>query len=85
MPLIINEWLYSWICPSCPSPSRCATGSLVAAGAWLCLLAASFPDCSGTGFLRWDMMGHFPWETPGSQKLGSALEMLQYVKVNKLM
>lgn len=47
--------------------------------------AASFPDCSGTGSLRWDMMGHFPWETPGSQKLGSALEMPQYVKVNKLM
>ena len=27
----------------------------------------------------------FPWETPDSPKLGSALEMLRYVKVSKLM
>lgn len=30
-------------------------------------------------------MGCFPWETPDSPKLGSALEMRLYVKLSKLM
>lgn len=31
------------------------------------------------------MTGRFPWETLDSPKLGSALEMLRYIKVSKPM